>query len=498
MTSSTQEKIVNLTIDGIPIAVQAGTTILEAARKADVKIPTLCDCPGLNRRAYCRLCVVECDGERKLSAACANYVREGMSIVSNSLRILETRKTIVELLLANHPQECLGCVKNKKCDLQSLAATFGIRETPFQRAAAETRPREIAEETLVRDMDKCVRCGRCVEVCQEIQSAGAISTSHRSINFEMGTAYGEALAESPCNFCGQCAGVCPVGAIYGYDQREKVRSALNSSEQNLMAQLSPASVAGFADLFNLPPGTITAGKMVTALKLLGFKKTLDAGISAELTISDICIELQDRINKNEKIPMLLSNSPAFTNFLEKNYPDLIHHLSCSKSPELNFQTIIKEAYSKAEGIDISKITTVSIVPHIAKKFELLRMEKETSGLQGKDYALTNNELALLIKTAGIDFSTLPESPFDSIISAGKTGPEGSVKRHLQETFSAYTGAEQKKPEGITETEADLNGAKLKIVFADNFANARKVLESIREGKCEAALVLVNGYFYLNP
>ncbi|MDR1576112.1 MAG: (2Fe-2S)-binding protein [Treponema sp.] len=486
-------KNVTLTIDGRPVSVPEGTTILEAARKAGVNIPTLCDHPALGRRAVCRLCVVECDGGGKLKAACANDVWEGAKVVTGSARIMSVRKTILELLLANHPQDCLNCIRGKKCELQSLAAALGIRSAPFRREAADNKPPEIAAETLVRDMAKCVKCGRCVEVCQELQTVRAINTSRRGVNFEISTPYGEALAAGPCVYCGQCAAVCPVGAIYEYDQTGEVWAALGNAERYVAAQVAPALRTALSGELGPERGTITTGKMVSALKRLGFDRVFDAGFSAGVTIMEASRELLDRIKNGGRLPMIAACSPGLLNFAETFYPDLSEHLSACKSPRQFFGALVKSWCPQAAGIDPAAITPVSIAPCLAKKFEARR--------RGAGIVLTTGELARMIKLAGIDFTNLPESPFDRPMGdfpppgAGDGAAGALTEAALRTVYEAFTGETLAAVDfmelpggGIKQAEIDLKGTKVKALVAGGLANVRAILDLIRAGECGAAFV----------
>ena len=509
------DKSVNLTVDGIPVTVPEGTRILEAAKKAGVKIPTLCDFPDLCKRSVCRICVVECDGRSKLWAACANDVWEGVKVVTNNLRIMSIRKTILELLLADHPPECLTCVKNKKCELQDLAGIYGIGKSPFRRDAIDNRPPITESETIVRNMSKCVKCGRCVEVCQEIQTVRAINTSHRSAQYEICTPYGQDLSLGPCVFCGQCAVVCPVGAIYEHDETGKVQAALESGDRHTVAEVAPMAASALDKELNLPPGTITCGKIVTALKRIGFERVFDAGVSADKTIKEELHELLYRIKNRGKLPMVTSCSPGWVNFSKKFYPDLLDHLPSVPPPAKNFGFLAKVRYAEESGQDISKITTVSITPCIAKKYEAMQPEMQTNGFRDVDTALTIREIAGMIKMAGIEISSLPESPFDCAgsVSAEKL-PGGVMEAVLRKVYGAYTGetasgdsygnSSENAPrtgqeysrvpgqDGIRETEFDLQGIRVKALVADGFANARIVMDAIRRGECSAVFVEVMG------
>jgi len=426
-------KSVNLTIDGVRVTVPEGTRILEAAKKANVKIPTLCEHPDLCKRAVCRICVVECDGRGKLVAACANDVWEGVSVVTNSLRLFDIRKTILELLLANHPQDCLSCVRSTNCELQSLAQAYGIRGSAFGRNDGGGKPL-IESKTIVRDMEKCVKCGRCVEACQEEQNIRAINTSHRSHEYGISAPYNQALEESACVFCGRCAAVCPVGAIYEHDRTAEVWASLNDSGRRVIAQIFPGLVLNIGE----DAGAVTTGKIVTALKLLGFDKVYDANASIEISNAELSVELQKRLSTGGKLPLISGNSEGVNLFVKNFFPDLDENLAMCGNPRRIFAEVIKEEYAAAEKADISGIMSVSFVPGIAGKY----------GEDCKtDLAITAAELARMVKLAGLDLAGLPESPYDAVSIAAPKGGNSAQKETVR-----------------------------------GFAQARKALEAVREGK----------------
>jgi len=473
---------VNLVIDGKPVTVPEGTSILEAAKKINVRIPTLCHHPDLCKRAFCRLCVVECDGRGKLVAACSNDVWEGVNVVTGNPRILEIRKTILEMILANHPRECLVCTRGMDCELLDLAILFGIYNPVFRRNAVEKKNPVTENEIIVRDMHKCVKCGRCMEGCMEVQTVGAINSSRRSVRYTIDTPYDQALVDGPCVFCGHCAEVCPVGAIHGYEQSHEAWAALKdgklskaASEKNagpagdrhsVVAQVEPALSSVFDAALGLPPGTVTPGKMVSGLKRLGFDKVFDMQFSKSAALTEESRELLDRVRGGGKIPMLSGCSQSLNRFTADFFPDLKDHVSPCRNPVHIFGSLNK-------GTESAKTTNVSIVPCPAKKYVERKQERNA------DLVLTVSETAAMFRLAGIGFRTIEETPFD--VMPGKA----------PENLAAFDPSSFRdvRP-GVREIEFSVKETRIRMMTVHGFGNARLVMDSIRRGECRADFVKV--------
>jgi len=446
-------KIVNLKIDGMKVTVPEGTTILEAAKTVNINIPVLCEHPDLCRRAFCRICVVECDGRGKLVAACANDVWEDVNIITVNKHLINIRRTILEMIIANHPLDCLKCVRSKNCDLQALAVNYGITSSAFENEAGKNQP-VIESETIVRDMDKCVKCARCVEACQELQTIRALNTAHRSHEFEICTAYNQALENTSCVFCGECAKVCPVGAIYGYDQTTEVWNALNSGDVKTIAAISPDLLNAIKNELSSSgrAESITSGKLTAAVKLLGFDRVYDAAVAANVTDSGIRSEIKQRKdNSGYSLPVISGDSQGVTRFIRNFYPDMESHLTIGKNPRKLLAADIKNSFAKETELNPADIISISFVPYIAQKYAI--------NSDKNDYALTAAELIKMIKLAGIKTETLPEEKFDENI------------------FDSSKNYAQNKQNGIDSS--------IKKITAKGYAKARKIMEAIQKNECDA-------------
>ena len=507
---------IKIEINNIPVEVEKGTTILNAAKEIGIKIPTLCYLDGLQNPGSCRLCVVEVEGAATLLPACITEATEGMKIKTNSKRVRSARKVLLELILSSHPWECNTCDRNQDCELQTLAEEYGIREVRFQ-ADIVKLPLDTSTPGIVRDPNKCILCRRCVTVCQEIQKVSTLGPRYRGFDTIIGPGMVDMLNDAVCVQCGQCAAVCPVGAISECDDTEKVWEVLEDPTKFVVVQTAPAIRAALGECFNMPPGTLVKGRMVTALRRLGFDQVFDTNFAADLTIIEEGHELLTRLKKklvdndeDTKLPMFTSCSPGWINYMEHFYPELMGNVSTCKSPQQMFGAVAKTYFADKIGKKKEDMVVVSIMPCTAKKFECSRDEMADSGTQDVDYVLTTRELGKMIKQAGIDFANLPDGEMDAPlgISTGaadifaNTG--GVMEAALRTAYEVVTGKNLpfdklhvtpvQGLEGVKEAQLTIKGAlpqwkflegvTLKVAVAHGLGNANKVIESILKGEKE--------------
>ena len=508
------DKKIKLTIDNIPVTVAAGTTILDAAQSIGIDIPTLChiDLKGTcvkNNPASCRICVVEVEGRRNLAPSCATQCMEGMVVKTNSARVIRARKTIAELMLSDHPNDCLTCPKCSDCELQRLVMRFNIRQMPFQGGEQSTRKKEVTA-AITRNMDKCILCRRCESVCNTVQSVGVLGAVRRGFDTTIAPTFDRMFKDTDCSYCGQCVAVCPTGALTERDNTDRLLDDLVDPNKIVIAQPAPAVRVALGEEFGMKPGTIVTGKLVTALKHLGFTKVFDTDFAADLTIMEEGAEILKRLkaflagDKTVKLPIMTSCCPAWVNFFEHNYPDLLDYPSSAKSPAQMFGAIAKTWWCEKRSINPKKVVVVSIMPCLAKKYECEREEFSVDGVPDVDYSISTRELARLIKRSNIRFADLPDSDFDTPMGEssgagaifGATG--GVMEAALRTVYEVYTGKELPKLEftqvrgleGIKEATIDLNGFPLKVCVAHTLSNARIVMDRLRAGKLDYHVVEV--------
>ncbi len=488
--------IVHVKINGIPVEVDAGTSVLNAAKAAGVRIPTLCYHADLVPFGSCGLCIVKQEGSAKIIRACATPVNEGLSVITNDPELFEVRKTILELILSTHPSSCLTCIRNGECELQDLAAEFGIREQPFE-VRLNDSPLDTSSASIVLDPSKCIKCGRCVQVCQDLQGVFALEFIGRGDGTCMAPAAMLKLDDSPCVKCGQCAAHCPVGAIYEKDEISEFRSAVADPTKKVVVQIAPSIRVGLSETFGLPAGTVTTKKIYAALKKVGAYAVHDTNFSADLTIIEEGHELVGRITKGGTLPLLTSCCPSWIDYVQKHYPDLLDHVSSCKSPMQMHGAITKTFYAEKAGLDPAEIFSVAIMPCTAKKFESKRDDNmSASNFQDVDLVLTTRELGRLIRNSGVDFLKLEEVEADSPIGEysgagtifGATG--GVMEAAVRTAYNVVTGKEMERVEveavrGLNEIKkgtVDFDGTPVRVAVVHGLSHAKEVLDEIREAK----------------
>ncbi|WP_324716609.1 NADH-dependent [FeFe] hydrogenase, group A6 [Carboxydochorda subterranea] len=486
-----------VTVDGRPVSVPPGSTVLDAVRQAGVDVPTLCSHPDLLIRGSCRLCVVSVDGKPGLVASCETPVHDGMTVRTFGADIQEARRVSLELLLARHPMECPICERSGHCELQAVAQRLGVRAarfTPMLLPAVADR----TSPSIVREPARCILCRRCVEVCMDVQSVAALFPAGRGYQTHIGTFMESGLAQVACALCGQCLLACPTGAIHEVDHTERVWQAIADPERHVVVQTAPAIRVSLAEAFGAAPGEITTGKMVAALRRLGFDEVFDTNFAADLTILEEGHEFIGRLLSpgQSPLPMITSCSPGWIKFIEHFYPQLLGHLSSCKSPHEMLGALVKTYYAEKREMDPARLSVVSVMPCTAKKFEAERPEMGRDGMRDVDAVLTTRELARMIREAGIDFASLPEEDFDEPLGLstgaaalfGATG--GVMEAALRTVYAVVTGKEAPPLEfaavrgidGLREAEIRINGQAVRVAVAHGLGNARVLLDQIAEGK----------------
>ena len=484
-----KNNLVTLTIDNQEIKVEKGTTILQAAKQAGIDIPTLCFLKDINEVGDCRMCIVEVEGRRGFATSCIQTVEEGMAVHTNTQNVLEARHVILDLIISNHAKDCLTCTRSGNCELQNLATKFNISKVEFEGERAEHKIDDLSP-SIVRDFNKCILCRRCVAACKKVQEIGAIDCINRGFDSCISTVGDHSLKDVNCTNCGQCIQACPTGALHEKETIDDVWIKLKDLDTYVIAQTAPAVRVALGEEFGMPIGTNSTGKMVTALKRLGFDKVFDTNTGADFTIMEEANEFIERFQEKEHLPMITSCSPGWVKYIEMNYPELLPHLSTCKSPHQMFGALLKTYYAKKEGIDPNK------------KFERQRAEMKNNGLYDVDNVITTRELSRMIKQANIEFTKLKDSEFDSPMGEatgaaaifGTTG--GVMEAALRTAQDTLTGKDLDQidfeqvrgGDGIKKATVNIAGTDIKVVAASGLSNAKKILEEIKSGKADYQFV----------
>lgn len=489
---------VNIKINGLDVCAPAGSTILEAARGAGIKIPTLCYLKEINEIGACRMCIVEVKGARNLVAACVHPINEGMEVLTNTPQLIESRKRTLKLILSNHEKKCLSCVRSGKCELQELCQELGVEDEDY--FAGETPHFELDDSAphMIRDNNKCILCRRCSAVCEKVQSVGVIGPNYRGFASFIGSAFEMGLGDTSCVSCGQCITACPTGALYEKDFVDDVLAAIADPSKHVVVQPAPSVRAALGEEFGYPMGTDVEGKMAAALRRIGFDKVFDTDFSADLTIMEEANEFLGRVVNGGVLPMMTSCSPGWIKYCEHYYPDLLEHLSSCKSPQQMFGAVTKTYYAEKMGLDPKDIVCVSVMPCTAKKFEIGRDDQNAAGVPDVDISITTRELARLIRKVGIDFRSLPEEGFDdplgestgAAVIFGATG--GVMEAALRTAVEKLTGEELASVEftdvrgtdGIKEAVYHVADMDVKVAVASGLSNAKVLMDKVRAGEAD--------------
>ncbi len=498
--------MLNITINDIPVQIADGSTILQAAEKLGIKIPTLChlsiDCLNIEHKTgSCRICVVEVEGRRNLAPACCTPATDGMVVKTNTIRVIKTRRAILDLILSDHPKDCLTCSKSGDCSLQELADDMNLHRIKYQ-GKTTTHKIDMQNQSIVRDLNKCIMCRRCETACNKIQTVGVLAGVGRGFDTVVGPPQLEDLDQTQCVFCGQCVTACPVGALTEMSQIYKVWEAINDKSKTVVVQTAPAVRVAIGEEFGMDAGSISTGKMVSALRMMGFDKVFDTDFTADLTIMEETTEFLERLKKGENLPILTSCCPGWVKFFEHQFPDLLNIPSTAKSPQQMFGAVAKTYYADKINVKPEDMIVVSIMPCLAKKYEANREEFTREGVKDVDYVLSTRELAVMIQEAGLLFPELEDGTYDNPLGEstgaavifGATG--GVLEAALRTAADWVTGEDLKEIdfvavrglEGIKEADVEVAGITVKAAIASGLGNARKLLEKIQAGECEYHII----------